>query len=467
MFRSVLRPTIVSSPALVRALPAFALALCAGSFVALSTLSANAQDQPPRATNGQATTETYNVEPRTYLLGDFHGERQRLADRGFALDAFYVNDALSNVTGGYSQSNTAWGRIHASVDLDLGKLIHANGLTFHARGAFQHGANLGGEYLGSLANPSSLVSYHAARLDSWWLQQSILDDRIIFRAGQFAGQDSYGVREYGASFLSAPMGYAFGNLGNVYESFDPEGTPAAEVRFVPTAHFYVKTAVLSGNRDQPLSDSTGFNFRIQNSPVFVSETGFLFNPSSTDGSTKTLGKKTPTSRGNLPGTYKLGSAVNPGKFTDPVSGVRSAGNYIIYAEASQAVYRRGTIGSDADRGLDLTLGYDWSPSDVNKQNTQMTAGARYTGLFSRRKQDTIAVGYVRTQVSDHFAVPATFLAPAQSAGSEQVVEVSYRALVTPWLVFQPDYQHFTDPGGLNHSASGNASVLGFRTKITF
>ena len=195
--------------------------------------SASSQDTTPRATNGQATTETYVPEPRAYLFGDWNGERTRLSNKGIVFDAFVAIDALSDVTGGYSQSNTAWDRIHASVDLDLGKSAHLHGTTFHARGAFQRGADLGDEYIGALANPSSLVSVHATRLDSWWLQQSLLGDRLVFRAGQFAGQDSYGVREYGASFLSAPMGYAFGNLGSVYESFDPEGTPAAEVRIIP------------------------------------------------------------------------------------------------------------------------------------------------------------------------------------------------------------------------------------------
>ena len=69
------------------------------------------------------------------------------------------------------------------------------------------------------------------------------------------------------------MGYAFGNLGNTYESYDPEGTPAAEIRLVPSPHLYIKAAILSGNRDSPLEDASGFGFRIRNSPVFASEAG--------------------------------------------------------------------------------------------------------------------------------------------------------------------------------------------------
>ena len=88
------------------------------------------------------------------------------------------------------------------------------------------------------------------------------------------------------------------------------------------------------------------------------------------------------------------------------------------------MYRQGSVGKDASRGLDLTVGYDWSPSDVNKQNTQLTVGARYIGLIPRRELDSLAVGLVHTQVSDHFGIPATALTREQTPGSEQVVEVS-------------------------------------------
>ena len=41
------------------------------SVILLPVLPASAQYAPPRATNGQATTETYIAEPRVYLLGNW------------------------------------------------------------------------------------------------------------------------------------------------------------------------------------------------------------------------------------------------------------------------------------------------------------------------------------------------------------------------------------------------------------
>ena len=56
---------------------------------------------------------------------------------------------------------------------DPDKMIQWQGLSFHATGLWQSGRNLGGK-IGTLANPSDLVSQHSTRLDSFWVQQLFL-----------------------------------------------------------------------------------------------------------------------------------------------------------------------------------------------------------------------------------------------------------------------------------------------------
>jgi hypothetical protein len=128
--------------------------------------------------------------------------------------------------------------------VDFAKLTGWNGWTLHVTGLWQFGGNLGAD-IGVLANPSGLVSAHATRLDSFWLQQALFNNHIFIRAGQFAGLDFYGEQEYGASFLIEPLDYAHGNLfSNTFESFNPAGAPVAEIRIVPWRTFYIKSAVL-------------------------------------------------------------------------------------------------------------------------------------------------------------------------------------------------------------------------------
>jgi porin len=165
-----------------------------------------------------------NYDPRaasqSHLFGDWCGERTRLEQRGIQFDFQYVSDSL---WGSKSQQNsqfTSWNRFRATVDIDFGKLAGQDGLYFHTTGLAQGGGNLGQD-LGLIIGPSSLVSFNTARLDSWWIEQRWLDDRISVRVGQFAGQDFYGNGQYGESFINGPMGYALGNLGTTFESANP------------------------------------------------------------------------------------------------------------------------------------------------------------------------------------------------------------------------------------------------------
>jgi carbohydrate-selective porin OprB len=59
-------------------------------------------------------------------------------------------------------------------------------------------------------------------------------------------------------------------------------------------------------------------------------------------------------------------------------------------------------------------------------------------------------------------VSATGLAPADA---EIALEWTYRAVLTPWLALQPDFQYIIHPGGL--ISRPNAVVIGLRSEIDF
>jgi hypothetical protein len=119
-----------------------------------------------------------------------------------------------------------------------------------------------------------MSSMNTTRLDSWWIEKRWLNERIIARIGQFAGQDFYGAQHYAASFIFEPMGYALGNLFTDFESFDPASTPAMEVRVVPLHNFYVKSMVEAEDRDPLAHNPTGLIPQFRGVPVSVSKIGF-------------------------------------------------------------------------------------------------------------------------------------------------------------------------------------------------
>jgi porin len=450
------------------------------SLAATALASASAQDVRPDYVRPAATFSTSEQETsyeganvtaqsffdRKYLLGDWRGERSTLEEEGVTFDFYYMDDALVNPYGGREDAGV-WGRIRGTVDVDFSKVTSWEGLTFHATGLWQYGVDLSTQYNGTLVNSSSLPSAHTLRMDSYFLQQYLLHHKLAVRLGQIAAYDSYGSSEYAASFVNLALGYAHSNLNQaVTFSFNPAGVPSFEVKVLPIEHLYVKAMVESQERNPYTTDPNGFAFHL-GGPVLSTEFGYLRDPKA-QGSTTTMGADPFTTvgdTGKYPGVYKFGAGYNPHNFFDPLTRVSSPGNYLLYGQIAQAVYRIGNVGQDRNRGLDLIYGEDWSPADVTQYNHQIMTGGRWIGLFGRsRSKDTLALGYVWTGVGSHYR-ESQDLTGNRKLSHEHLVELNYMANVTPWLSFQPAAQWYVQPGG--DAKRSTVFVTGFRTKITF
>lgn len=441
-----------------------------------AVLQAQQQSQPnPKESAAASAAEklpsTAQNQPdlwhRPYLLGDWGGERTRLADDGLTMDFYYVADGLANVKGGaHPPEATWWGRIRGTVDVDFGKFLPDRGLTGHMTSVWQYGTNIGGaNYANTYANPSSLASQHLFRAAEYSLSQYLFGNHVDLRGGKLAAWNTYGTQEYGASYLNEPMGYAFNTLGNTYMTYDPGGTPAFEVRVLPSVHYYVKSMVLSQERSPYTTDTTGFHFHF-GPPVVAAETGYIHDPPKDTGTLGMVDNLRRYETGKYPGIYKFGGSYNPTTFTNQLTGQTSPGNYVIWAQANQAVYREPNQGAKENRGLDLTFTIDHSPNDVNAQNQQIDAGARYVGPFRGHHfaQDMLDFGWVRT--SNGSALQQKLLLSGHGAQkSEHLLELNYLANVTPWLLFQPTAEFVLHPSA--NPARSNVVVLGFRTLVTF
>jgi carbohydrate-selective porin OprB len=383
-----------------------------------------------------------------YLFGDWGGERGRLEELGVDFDLQYISDSLWNLKSEQPSRAAIFNRVRGTVDIDLGRLIHHEGWYFHATALWQGGDNMG-TYLGLITAPSGLASANTFRLDSWWIEKRWLDERVVMRAGQFAGQDFYGTQYDAASFIFEPLGYALGNLSNTFESFDPPSTPAAELRVAPLRWLYVKSMVLAASPDSFSYNPTGLVPSFRGALMSVSEVGVA--PGKKASSVRATGNV--EGRKGYSGLYQFGAAYNPARFNNPVGDLQRRGNYLLYWMANQALWR---VDRQQSKGLDATLAYDWSPSDVNSNNRELTAGLRFNEPLPVHVHNTISFGYVRNSLSRLF-LPAG----APSWKAEHGFELNSLFQVTPILLLQPVIQFFENPGG----RPGGTIVFGFRTKI--
>jgi porin len=413
-----------------------------------------------------------------YML-NWGPERQRLAEKGFTFNFHYITDAVGDVKSpaGVPERFGNWQRIRGTVDYDFGKSTELKGLLFHATGVWQNGVNMGA-VIGSIANFSGIVSSHQFRLDSINLTQKLAKDKFEISAGIMAAQDLYGLQTYIGSFVNEPMFYNFGNMGNVRASYDPESGPAADIKFIPSKRFFVRTGWFAPSDDgEEHTYPTGFNYSNgHHGSTWDTEADFFTDPDA------------PATRKSYPGVLRFGFIYNGsqasstlypaclttvpsgcGGFTNYGSLVAVApgvfaptqvnGNYTFYFQANQPVYR---VTAGSSRGLDLTFGFNIGPQNKSEVPTEFTAGGIFRAPFASRPKDSLAVGLVYSKIGSDYNTFLT-LNGLPSLNDEKLIEVNYLIQVFPWFTFQPVYQYYSSVGGTNTAAA----LAGFRVITVF
>jgi porin len=372
-----------------------------------------------------------------------------LLERGVRFDFQYISDSLWNLKSDQPQRFASWNRFRWTIDIDLGALTGQRGLYFHATALWQAGGNLG-RYLGLLTGPSGLVSANTCRLDSWWLEKRWLNERVVARVGQFAEQDFYGADHYAASYIFEPMGYALGNLFTDFETFDPPSTSAIEVRVAPLDHLYIKSMVAASVREPFSISPTGSVPQFRGVPVSVYEIGFT--PGQKASAIRAFDNV--QSRKGYSGLYQFGASYNPTTFAT-ATGQKRSGNYLLYWMASQALWR---VEPKGGKGLDATFGCDWSPADINRNNTLLAAGLRFNEPLPANIHNTMSLGYVRNSLSPEFL-------PSGQASWRVENAIEFNTLLDPlpMLLVQPVVQYYVNVSGRTQ----RALVFGFRTKVEF
>jgi porin len=133
-----------------------------------------------------------------------------------------------------------------------------------------------------------------------------------------------------------------------------------------------------------------------------------------------------------------------------------ARNYGGYAAAECTV-----VGDAGKAGaVDAFLRGGWAPRHRNTLAWSADAGMAWTGPLAGRAGDVLAVGVTHAAVSAPYAAQALAVAGVGPAMDfEQVLEVSYRAVLTEQLSVVPDLQYLRHPGGSRTAREAWAMLL--------
>ena len=401
------------------------------------------------------------------LTGDWGGTRSRLAEKGISFTGFWQNDYFADPSVGDTQGKTGtgdWSRIRGTLDIDMGRLAHLNGLSLHITSTLNQGLDVAGDsrYMGSLVGDGNDSINHQLRLDSWWVKQELFDGKLSLYAGQISGFDFFGYIPGDFShFVTLGPFYAPFALYNSYSSADPMTTPAAMMQFTPNKHFYCRTMIQSiteGNPRDPhavlgfynwYNNPSGTNTQMKDGAVWHNEVAYLYGSGEAHFGVSYSGAKAYT---KWSGNASDGTLVTVPGFAK----TSSAGNENYYWILKQAVFRP-TPGSN--RGVVLGGTYVWGPSDkgVLPFNRQLITTAEFNGLLPHRPKDSINFSFDYAGIRGPLKT-ATFQ-------SEKVYEFSYSFQVTRWLQWLPDLQVHQDIAA--NPKNGTGVVVGFRSLITF
>ena len=411
---------------------------------------------------GQA--EDSRLSSTSQLLVD---ARTKLGDKGLKISGFWQNDYFGDPKVGATRGFTGtgdWSRIRGSLDIDMQKLAHAQGLSLHITSTLNQGLDVIGDsrYMGSLIGNGNDTLNHQLRLDSWWVRQEIHEDKVILSVGQISGLDFFGYvsQDFGHFVTLGPF-YAPFALYNTYSSADPMTTPAVLLRIKPNKHFYYRTmlqSITEGNPRDPkavlgfynwYNNPSGTSLQIKDGAVWHNELSYSYSLGQARVGVSYSGARAFT---RWTGRASDGTLVTLPAFTKG----SEAGNENFYCIVKQAVYRPA---GGASRSIDVGATFVDGPANkgVLPYNRQLVTTIEFNGLLSKRPSDSANFSFNDVSIRG----------PLKTASfqSEKVYELDYSFQIKPWLHWMPNLQFHQNLAA--NPKNGTGVAVGFRSLVTF
>lgn len=404
------------------------------------------------------------------ITGNWTGARPLFEDRGVSIFASYSAEVWGNTVGGIGTGAVYTGLLDFGATIDLERAFGWTGASVSTTWLWLSGRDASEEFVGNFLTVSNLAGFNTLRMLDLWFQQELWDGLVSVRAGQLDADAEFMLSDYAALFLNGTFGWPAVAYMNIPEGGPgyPMGTLGARVAVHPTESLSFLAAAFQGNVFAQNVNRHGFRYRLD------AVTGYTFFA---EGQIR-WGQ----GDGGLPGCAKLGGWGQSGRSADVLAESTRSGNFGFYGIVDQLVFREPVVAAPAGDGKtnaspakavipasdEETQGLGWfamvgfTDPDRNFVSFSFDTGLSYRGLVPGRDDDTLGIAFGYAQLSQG-ARDALAAEGTEPAFAEMVIECTYQAQVTGWLVVQPDVQFLLQPG----SSTPNALVLGARATVTF
>lgn len=394
------------------------------------------------------------------LLGNWAGLQPALARHGITIGITDSENLLSNISGGVKTGATVQGLTTMTMDVDTSKAFGLKGGAFHVSALQLHGRPLSPYYLNTLQTANGNEGGNATRLWELWYDQAFLGGKFDLKLGQQSIDNEFIGSAYSALFVNTMAGWPIVPSVDLYGGGPAYPLSSLGVRgqLKPNDHVAILAGVFDDdpggagfNADQQALDARGGRFSLKNGALWIAELQY---------STGLLG---------LPGTYKFGGWYDSANFADELYGYNHRGNYSLYGVVDQTIWQAA---KNSNRTLNVFGRIMAAPSDRNLVDFGFNGGLTLTAPLPGRDNDQAGLDFGVAHVSSRVA-EADAAAGLPRQGTETLIEATYQAQATSWLVLQPDIQYVVDPaGGINNPSGsgkklGNELVAGLRAVVIF
>lgn len=384
------------------------------------------------------------------LSGDWGGARSAAAKRGFLFEGGIKLDALRN-RGAISNGSKTVSHIDLKLGIDLDQAAGWKGGSALINVVSDSGWGPNIRHVGSQMGVSNIEvgTPGTTRLFQAWLQQSLLDDTLAVLAGLYPIDSEFFTLDSAGVFLGpqygTPADLALTNAPSVFNN----SAFGVRARWTITPSLYAMAAVLDGIPNDPARPKrTAIRFAKGDGSFSIGELGWL--PEAGNDKFKGHAKLALGLWGYSTRANDLRDLDGNG---DPLLRVRRGG----YLLGERTLLR---LGASDERFITGFARYTFGDGDSTALKNTLNLGFNLKGPVESRPEDVIGLAWSRGGVSQKWRdVQAV---PADTRSSEDILEVTYRFAVTPYLAIQPNYQHVRNPGGMT---APSAKLLGARLDI--
>jgi len=367
------------------------------------------------------------LRKQEYLTGDWGGYRTRLKQLGIDPYFTFTSITFTNMSGGLRTGSRWGGFMDFGADLSFEKMWGWTGGSFHLNFHWWQGDQPSQELIGLLGfdDLSGLEASNAFRLYHLYFQQEFQDGDYLFKIGQLNLDADFEVSDYAELFLNNSFGDMPSRAAASNAPVYPLAAPGLYFQAKPWKEWVVRTGVYTSDAGEDIVSNIGFDWTISGPAGFsiLLEVALKRNFF------------------GLPGTYKLGGMYSTAKLEQLGSSNTVKGNVDLYVVADQALLLD-------EKNTPLLGAFVRVGTNPLKDRTQIGlhagAGLNWFGPISGRSKDTLGIAVSYNRFTESF-IQSSLTDDQKVSKQETILEITYQAVLTPWLTLQPDIQFVFDP----------------------